>query len=213
MRPDPFPTPRSAAGYGQACTLHVLRAVTSKSLSHQSCPRVSPPGRPGEQSASPTSSSCKTPKRASGPPDRVRESGPEGCRAQSRAAVCRSTRHPTHPNLTAAPEGASAGPASLYAIPGPRGWPSCCPKGPGAPCCPDSTAPRPPSKVPPWGCWTSRRYPEHREAGLGGGMGRARGGYLQLPGSFGGQRRGRGARGGCSGAGPQPGHQLLVPLL
>lgn len=49
---------------------------------------------------------------------------------------------------------------------------------------------------------------------MGGGVMRSEGeGYLQLTGSFGGQRWRGGARRGCSKASPQPSHQLLVPLL
>lgn len=116
LTPSPTHGQQLATGRPMPCTEmlrrpgHVLRAV---SLPHQYCPCLSPMGRPGEQNAGHTSSSCKRPKRASGPPDEVRDSGPEGGWGQSRATVCPSTRNQSHPNLTAAPEGPSAGLAIL----------------------------------------------------------------------------------------------------
>lgn len=67
-----------------------------------------------------------------------------------------------------------------------------------------------------WHVWLMdwQEVPKTERSRDGGGVMRSEGeGYLQLTGSFGGQRWRGGARRGCSKASPQPSHQLLVPLL
>lgn len=190
--------PRQLRGLGP-----VLRALTSKSLSPSVLPPSGPPGKTRRAKCWHSRDTLTLVQQAQGCV------GP-GLRAQEGSRAPGQPHPPAGQAVPLPPLASQSWPTSLEKCQdGCREEALSARSGPGAPAAPTGLTPL--SKVAPSkgacvaGGLRAERHRLRRDR-------RWSGGYLQLKEGFGGQRWRGGAGGGSHGR-PQPGHQLLVPLL